>query len=54
MDDVVGPIIIVVVLLVLPVFFLVGGSLAAMILGATLQKTAEADHPNSELIDLNR
>jgi flagellar basal body-associated protein FliL len=53
-DDVVGPIIIVVVLLVLPVVFLIGGSIAAVIVGAALQKTAEADHAGSELIDLNR
>jgi hypothetical protein len=53
MDDVVGPIIVVVVLLVLPVVFLIGGSIGAVVLGALLQKTAETDHPGSELIDLN-
>ena len=52
-NDIVGPIIVVVVLLILPVVFLVGGSIGAVVLGAMLQKTAEADHPGSELIDLN-
>ncbi|MGH9118280.1 MAG: hypothetical protein ACRD0A_10515 [Acidimicrobiales bacterium] len=54
MDDIVGPIVIVVVLLLLPVAFLIGGTLAAVILGTVLQTTAEADHAGSELIDLNR
>jgi hypothetical protein len=53
MDDIVGPIIIVVVLLLLPVAFLIGGTIAAIILGTALQKTAEADHAGSELIDLS-
>jgi hypothetical protein len=54
MDDVAGPIIIVIVLLVLPIVFLIGGAIGAVVLGAMLQKTAETDHPGSELIDLNR
>ena len=54
MNDVVGPVIIVVVLLVLPALFLLGGTIAAIILGIALQKTVEADHAGSELVDLNR
>jgi hypothetical protein len=49
-----GPIIIVVVLLVLPALFLIGGSIAAVLLGTALQRTAESDHAGSELVDLNR
>ena len=50
-----GPIIIVFVLLiVLPVSFLVGGAIVAMVLSSSLKSNAEATHAGSELIDLNR
>ena len=50
-----GPIIIVFVLLIiLPVSFLVGGGVVAMILSMSLKANAEATHEGSELIDLNR
>ncbi|HEX4822571.1 MAG TPA: hypothetical protein VFV00_20345 [Acidimicrobiales bacterium] len=50
-----GPIIIVFVLLiVLPVTFLVGGAVVAMVLSSQLKANAEATHEGSELIDLNR
>ena len=50
-----GPIIIVFVLLiVLPVSFLVGGAIVAMVLSSSLKSNAEATHEGSELIDLNR
>ena len=50
-----GPIIIVFVLLiVLPVSFLVGGAIVAMVLSMALKRNAEITHEGSELIDLNR
>jgi hypothetical protein len=52
--DFLGPAIMVVVLLVLPVVFLVAGGLGAVILGSALQKTVENDHAGSEFVDLNR
>jgi hypothetical protein len=53
-DDFVGPVIIVFVLLVLPGVFLMAGGLAAVILGSALQRTVEKDHAGSEFVDLNR
>jgi hypothetical protein len=52
-SDLVGPAVIVVVLLVLPVVFLVAGGLGAVVLGSALQRTVEADHAGSEFVDLN-
>jgi flagellar basal body-associated protein FliL len=50
-----GPFIIVFMLLiVLPVSFLVGGAVVAMVLSSALKSNAEAMHEGSELIDLNR
>lgn len=50
----IGAVIIVVVLLVvLPVSFLVGGGVFAAILGSSLKADAEHRHEGSELIDLN-
>ena len=50
-----GPIIIVFVLLiVLPVSFLIGGAVVAMVLSSALKSNAEATHEGSELIDLNQ
>lgn len=54
MDDPVGPAIMVIVLLVLPMVFLAAGAVGAVILGSVLQKTVEADHQGRELVDLNR
>jgi len=49
-----GPVIIVFVLLiVLPVFFIVGGAVVAVALSMALKSNAEATHEGSELIDLN-
>jgi hypothetical protein len=49
-----GPIIIVFVLLIaLPVFFIVGGVVIAIALSMALKANAEATHEGSELIDLN-
>ena len=50
-----GPIIMVFLLLIgLPVFFLVSGALIAMGLSVALKRNAEATHEGSELIELNR
>jgi len=52
---VIGVVIIVFVLvIVLPVSFLMGGAAVAAILSSALKSNAEATHPGSELIDLNR
>ena len=49
-----GPFIIVFVLVIgLPVFFLVGGAVVAIALSIALKSNAEATHEGSELIDLN-
>jgi hypothetical protein len=51
----VGPIIIVfVTVILLPVAFLVGGALVAVVLSIALKANAEATHEGSELIELNR
>ena len=50
----VGAVIIVVVLLVvLPVAFLIGGAIVAAIFGESLRRDAERRHEGSELLDLN-
>lgn len=50
----IGAVIIVVVLLVvLPVGFLMGGAVVAAILGESLRRDAEKRHEGSELVDLN-
>jgi hypothetical protein len=49
-----GPFIIVFVLVVgLPVFFLMGGALVAVVLSIALKSNAEATQEGSELIELN-
>jgi hypothetical protein len=49
-----GAVIIAVILvIVLPVLFLLGGTIVAMVLGWLLYDHAEATHPGSELIDTN-
>ncbi|MGH9184305.1 MAG: hypothetical protein ACRD0U_00565 [Acidimicrobiales bacterium] len=49
-----GAIVIVVVLvIVLPVSFLLGGAVFAAVLGWSVKSTAEADHQGSEFVDLN-
>lgn len=49
-----GAVIIVIVLLVvLPVGFLVGGAVIAGLLGSALKADGEARHQGSELVDLN-
>jgi hypothetical protein len=54
MTDVSGAVIIVVVLLVvLPIAFLIGGAVIAAILGESLRRDAEKRHEGSELTDLN-
>jgi len=51
---VLGAVIIVVVLLVvLPVGFLIGGGVLAAIFGSSLDADARARHEGSELVDLN-
>lgn len=53
-DDMAGPIIIVVVLLlVLPITFLVSGAVFSVILGHSLRKEGEYMNEGSELIELN-
>ncbi|MGH9244144.1 MAG: hypothetical protein ACRD29_07470 [Acidimicrobiales bacterium] len=55
MTDLLGPaIIVLVVVVILPVLFLVGGGILAATLGTVLQKTVETDHRGRELVDLNR
>lgn len=49
-----GAIGIVVFLLVFPVALLMGGALAAGLVGQALKDDAEQRYPGSELIDLNR
>ncbi len=50
----VGVVLVVIALLiVLPVGFLIGGAVVAMILGSSLKADAERRHEGSELIDLN-
>lgn len=46
-------IIVLVVVVVLPVSFLVGGALVAAGLGSAMTKVKEADNEGSELIELN-
>ena len=49
-----GAVIIVIVLvIVLPVAFMLGGAVVAALLGLSLRGTVEADHEGSELIDTN-
>jgi hypothetical protein len=51
---VLGAVIIVIVLLVvLPVGFLVGGAVVAALLGESLHRDARARYADSELLDLN-
>lgn len=44
----------VVILVVLPTLFMVGGALAAFLLGWRLRQHAVDTHPDSELLELNR
>lgn len=46
-------IIVVVLLIVLPMGFLMGGAAVAAILGSSLKADAEKTHEGSEFIDLN-
>lgn len=49
-----GAVVIVIVLLVvLPIGFIVGGAAVAALLGSTLKERAEVTHEGSELIELN-
>ena len=42
-----------ILLVVLPVMFLIGGAIVAAIFGQSLTVTSERDHEGSELVDLN-
>jgi hypothetical protein len=53
-SDLLGPAIMVIMLVVvLPVVFLLGGGILFGLLGVLLHKTVETDHAGSELLDLN-
>jgi hypothetical protein len=49
----VGPVLIVLALLVLPVLVLLSGAVASALLGTALTRDAEGRHAGSELVDLN-
>lgn len=49
-----GAIAITVILLIFPVLVIVGGVVAAALLGTVLTRDADARHEGSELIDLSR
>jgi hypothetical protein len=51
---VVGPVLIVVALLLLPVLMMLGGAVLAAILAWSAQSSVEAAHEGSELLELNR
>jgi hypothetical protein len=42
-----------VLVIVLPVLILLSGMIAAVVIGSVLKVDGEANHPDSELIDLN-
>ncbi len=50
---VLGIIIIVAVLLIIPVLFLISTGFGALIIGALLKRDAEAENPDSELVEYN-
>jgi membrane glycosyltransferase len=50
----VGPVLIVLALLLLPVFMLMGGAVISAILGWSVKTNVDTANEGSELLDLNR
>jgi len=51
---VVGPVLIVIALLLLPVLMMLGGAVLSAILGWSVKTNVDAANEDSELLDLNR